>query len=274
MNRYKITGIFFTWLMLGLLHTLVLNQYIDLKISVLLVHSLLRSVIFFVLSLMLNTVINYGNFSTLSFFQKVINYSFLAIFTVVIWLGVGWLLDFLFLGHESAKIFSKLTAIYIPLGLMLYVIVLQIIVIQQYKHKPETDDFLENGISETDASYQLVSAEKTEEKIEILERIAVKSNSKIHVLLAGDIYFLASDGDYVMIHTENSKYLKEQTMKYFESHLPENFIRIHRSFIVNSEKISRVELLEKQTYYLILKNNQRLKMSAAGYKVLRQKLAL
>ncbi|GHT36072.1 hypothetical protein FACS189434_14350 [Bacteroidia bacterium] len=89
-----------------------------------------------------------------------------------------------------------------------------------------------------------------------------------------DIYLLASDGDYVMIHTENAKYLKEQTMKYFETRLPDNFLRIHRSYIVNSEKISRVELLEKQTYYLILKNNQRIKMSVGGYRVLRQKLGL
>jgi hypothetical protein len=269
MNRYKIAGIFFAWLILGLLHTLILSKYIDLKINVLLFHSLFQSVFFFALSLLLNVVITYGNFSMLPVFQKVINYSVLAIFTVGIWLGFSWLLDFLILGKETAEIFSKLTAIYIPLGLMLYVIILQIIVIQQYKNNPETDDLLE-----ADTGYKLASTEKNEEKPEILERIAVKSNSKIHVLLVGDICFLASDGDYVMIHTEKSKYLKEQTLKYFESHLPENFIRIHRSFIVNSEKISRVELLEKQNYYLILKNGQRIKMSVAGYKVLRQKLGL
>lgn len=269
MNRYKIAGIFFAWLILGLLHTLILSQYVDLKINVLLFRSLFQSVIFFALSLLLNVVITYGNFSTLPVFQKVINYSVLAIFTVGIWLGAGWLLDFLIFGEVTAKTFSKLTAIYIPLGLMLYIIVLQIIIIRKYKNAPETDD-----LQETDTGYELASTEKNEEKPEIMERIAVKSNSKIHVLFVGDVYFFASDGDYVMIHTEKSKYLKEQTLKYFESHLPENFIRIHRSFIVNSEKISRVELLEKQTYYLILKNGQRIKMSAAGYKVLRQKLGL
>jgi hypothetical protein len=260
---------FFAWLLVGLLHTLILSQYIDLKISVLLVHSLVRSIIFFALGLALNVVVIYGNFSTLSIWQKIPNFSILAVLTVGIWLGFGRLLDFLLLGNETAKTLSELTVIYIPFGGMLYVIVLQIILIQQYRQAPEKEDF------PTDTDYKpALTEEKSEEKLEILERIAVKSNSKIHVMLAGDIFFLASDGDYVMIHTENAKYLKEQTMKYFESHLPESFIRIHRSYIVNSEKISRVELLEKQTYYLILKNNHRIKMSVAGYKALRRKLAL
>jgi hypothetical protein len=274
MNRYRVTGIFFAWLTVGLLHALILSRYVDFKISVLLVHSLLRSIIFFVLSLILNTVINYGNFSTLSVFQKVVNYSFLSILTVGIWLGVGGLSDLLFFGVEKAKVFSRLTPVYIFIGCMLYVIVVQTVIIRRYKHAPDTDDFPENEIPGTGTNSELSSLEKTEGKLEILERIAVRSSSKIHVLLAGEIYYLSSDGDYVMIHTENSKYLKEQTMKYFENHLPDNFIRTHRSFIVNTEKISRVELLEKQTYYLILKNNRRIKMSVAGYKALRQKLAL
>jgi hypothetical protein len=274
MNRYRITGIFFAWLIAGLLHALILGQYVDLKISVLLVHSLLRSIIFFALSLVLNTVINYGNFSTLPVFQKVINYSFLSVFTVGIWLGLGWLFDLLFFGIEKMRVFSRLTPVYIFTGLMLYVIVIQTIIIWRYKCEPEADDPPENEIRKTVTDVTPSSSEKIEEKPVTLERIAVKSNSKIHVLLADEIYYLASDGDYVMIHTESSKYLKEQTMKYFENHLPDNFIRTHRSFIVNTEKISRVELLEKQTYYLILKNNRRIKMSTAGYRALRQKLAL
>jgi DNA-binding LytR/AlgR family response regulator len=268
--RLKIAGVFFAWILFGIMHTLVLSQYIDLNTGVLLIHSLMRSVLFFILSLMLYAVINYSDFSTLSVFQKLQNYSFLAVITVGIWFGLSRLFDFLLFGSETAKTFSKLTAIYIPLGGLLYVIVLQIIIILQYKNQPETDDFQDNEISSTDKECKPAQ----EEKNEISDRIAVKSNSKIHVILADDIYFLSSDGDYVSIHTENSKYLKEQTMKYFEHSLPANFIRIHRSYIVNSEKISRIELLEKQTYYLILKNSQRIKMSVAGYKMLRQKLAL
>jgi DNA-binding LytR/AlgR family response regulator len=71
------------------------------------------------------------------------------------------------------------------------------------------------------------------------------------------------------------KYMKEQTMKYFEEHLPTTqFARVHRSCIVNLEAISRIELYEKQSQQLTLKNGHQIKTSQAGYKLLRQKLNL
>src|ERR1035437_5751024 len=110
---------------------------------------------------------------------------------------------------------------------------------------------------------------------ELLERIAVKSGSKIHVVLVPEIVYLQADGDYVQIVTTNGKYLKEQTMKFFEEHLPENqFVRVHRSVIVNVEMISRIELYEKQNQLLTLKNGQQIKTSPSGYKALRMVLNL
>jgi hypothetical protein len=263
--RYKYIGISFAWLILGLINMLILRQFINLNISVLIVHSLTQTAIFFGLSFGIYAAVVFGGFFKLSIIPQTLNCVFLAIITIGIWLGMGFLLDFLFFGNEIAEIFSELIIIYIPIGLMLFVIILQMIVIEQNKLNNDNDFVLEN---------EIIEATKTDEKIEILKQIAVKSNSKINVLPVEDIYFLSSDGDYVLINTETSKFLKEQTMKYFETHLPENFIRIHRSFIVNSNKISRIELLEKQTYYLILKNSQKIKMSIAGYKLLRQKLGL
>jgi len=111
--------------------------------------------------------------------------------------------------------------------------------------------------------------------VEMLERIAVKSGTKIHVVLIPEIFYLQADGDYVQIFTAQGKYLKEQTMKYFEEHLPENqFVRVHRSVIVNVEMISRIELYEKQAQLLTLKNGQQIKTSPGGYKALRAVLNL
>jgi len=112
-------------------------------------------------------------------------------------------------------------------------------------------------------------------EVELLERIAVKSGSKIHVVLIPEILYLQAIGDYVQIFTNQGRYLKEQTMKYFEEHLPENqFVRVHRSVIVNVEMISRIELCEKQNQLLSLKNGQQIKTSSAGYKALRAVLNL
>jgi DNA-binding LytR/AlgR family response regulator len=64
-------------------------------------------------------------------------------------------------------------------------------------------------------------------------------------------------------------------MKYWEAMLPNDlFIRIHRSFILNIEHIAKIELYEKETYKVLLKNGTGIKASPAGYKLLKQKMRL
>ena len=71
------------------------------------------------------------------------------------------------------------------------------------------------------------------------------------------------------------EYIKEQTMKYLETHLPaDNFVRIHRSSIVNITQISRLELFGKETYQLILKNGVKLRVSLTGYRLLKDRLGI
>jgi two-component system LytT family response regulator len=128
--------------------------------------------------------------------------------------------------------------------------------------------------SKTEQSYSDVMA-LAEGKTEILQRVAVKLGAKIEVIAAPDIYFLESEGDYVMIHTKTGKFLKEKTMKYFEGHLdPDSFIRIHRSFIININEISRIELFEKESYMVKLKSGAQVKASSSGYKALKDALKL
>ena len=110
---------------------------------------------------------------------------------------------------------------------------------------------------------------------EQLQRIAVKSRHKVSVIAIDDVIYLEAEGDYVMIHTKDNKHLKEKTMKYFETHLDsDRFIRVHRSFIVNADYILRLELYDKESYRVILKNNAVIKASSSGYKLLKEKLQL
>lgn len=128
--------------------------------------------------------------------------------------------------------------------------------------------------SQTEQNFTEVIA-LAEEETEILQRIAVKSGSKIEIIAIGDIVYLESEGDYVMIHTKEGKFLKEKTMKYFEQHLdPDTFIRIHRSYIININEISRIELFEKENYIVKLKNGDQVKASSSGYKALKDALKL
>lgn len=108
-----------------------------------------------------------------------------------------------------------------------------------------------------------------------LNRITVKDGTKIHLIELADLLYIQSCGDYVTLITPKGEYIKEQTMKYLETHLPESdFVRVHRSAIVQVKQISRLELFGKESYQLILKNGTRLKVSNSGYRLLKERLNL
>jgi len=114
-----------------------------------------------------------------------------------------------------------------------------------------------------------------EENQEVLNRVAVKTGTKVHLIPTADIIYIEAEGDYAKIITRDSFYLKETTLKYFETHLdPTQFIRMHRSYIVNVAEINRIEYYDKETHIVILKNNTKLRASAAGYKLLKSRLQL
>jgi two-component system LytT family response regulator len=112
-----------------------------------------------------------------------------------------------------------------------------------------------------------------DENPEYLLRIAVKSRHKVSVIPIEEVVYLEAEGDYVMIYTPEGRHLKEKTMKYFETHLdPEQFIRIHRSYIVNAKFIDRIEYYDKESYAVLTKTGAKLKASTSGYKLLKQAL--
>ena len=111
--------------------------------------------------------------------------------------------------------------------------------------------------------------------VETLTRVAVKDRQQIHVIPVNAINYIEADGDYVKLHTEKGVFLKEKTMKYFEANLSsQQFIRIHRSFIVNVDEVAKIELFEKETYRVHLKNGATLKASSNGYKLLKETVKL
>lgn len=110
---------------------------------------------------------------------------------------------------------------------------------------------------------------------ETIDRITVKDRSRIHLIEAGELLCIQACGDYVTLTTAEGEYLQEQTMIYFETHLPaETFVRIHRSAIVNIRQIARIELFGKETYMVLLKNGIKLRASLSGYQLLKERLGL
>ena len=108
---------------------------------------------------------------------------------------------------------------------------------------------------------------------EYLDRIVVKDRHKIHIAPVDQVRYIESMDDYVMIYTTEGRYMKQKTMKYFESALdPKNFIRIHRSYIVKVDEINEIQQYEKESYIVILHDKTKLKVSKTGYKNLKEVL--
>lgn len=112
-----------------------------------------------------------------------------------------------------------------------------------------------------------------QEKEEILTRVAVRTGAKIDIVGVKEIKYLEAQDDYVKIYTVAGDFLKQQTMKYYETHLSsEDFIRIHRSYIVQVAEISRVELMGKDTHAVLLHDGTQLMASRSGYSRLKDVL--
>jgi two-component system, LytTR family, response regulator len=107
-------------------------------------------------------------------------------------------------------------------------------------------------------------------KEEFLDRIVVKDRHKIHIIPVDQVRYIESMDDYVMIYTQEGRYMKQKTMKYLESALnPKDFVRIHRSYIVKVEEINEIQQYEKESYIVILHDKTKLKVSKTGYKNLK-----
>jgi two-component system, LytTR family, response regulator len=99
-----------------------------------------------------------------------------------------------------------------------------------------------------------------------LERVLIRDGSQVHVLPVDKIDYVEAQDDYVAFRAEGKSYLKDQTLGVTEGLLdPARFVRIHRSYLLNLERIARVELYAKDSRIAILRDGTKLPVSRAGY---------
>jgi two-component system, LytTR family, response regulator len=103
-------------------------------------------------------------------------------------------------------------------------------------------------------------------KGEWARRIVVKDGARVHVIPAARLDYALAQDDYVELHSEGRAYLKQQPIAALEAMLdPAAFIRVHRSAIVNLERVARIEPYGKDSRVAILADGTRLPVSRAGY---------
>ena len=99
-----------------------------------------------------------------------------------------------------------------------------------------------------------------------LERVLVRDGSKVHVLAIENIDYVEAQDDYACFKSCGKEYLKQQSMNELERLLdPNRFIRIHRSYILNIERLSRLEFHTKETRLAVLADGTKLPVSRTGY---------
>jgi len=105
------------------------------------------------------------------------------------------------------------------------------------------------------------------------ERIVVRDGTRVHIIPVSKLDFAEAQDDYVALSTEGKKHLKQQTISSLETVLdPSRFLRIHRSYIVNLERVTKIEPYSKDNYVVVLSNGGQLPVSRSGYARLRNVL--
>ncbi len=106
-------------------------------------------------------------------------------------------------------------------------------------------------------------------------RVVVKNGSNIRIIPVQDITYIEAYDDYVKIFTKDTYHLKKKTMSHFEEVLDnKDFLRVHRSFIINLQQITKIEPAEKGSHLALLKTGNKIPLSRTGYGKLKEVLGV
>jgi two-component system, LytTR family, response regulator len=101
---------------------------------------------------------------------------------------------------------------------------------------------------------------------EYLERIVVKEGTRVHVIPAVKLDYVEAQDDYVGLRSEGKTWLKQQTIASLEAALhPKRFVRMHRGYLVNIERITRLEPNTRDTWVAVLVDGSKIPVSRGGW---------
>ncbi|MGJ1431334.1 LytR/AlgR family response regulator transcription factor [Sphingobacterium spiritivorum] len=152
-----------------------------------------------------------------------------------------------------------------------------------YLLKPISQSRFDQAVSKFNTAFKQSTLAATPVKIkeslegeeQNLERIVVKNGAQIKIIPVQQVIFLEAYDDYVKIHTKEGMFLKNKTMSSFEKQLdPKNFVRVHRSFMIRVDQLSKIEPLEKENYIATLISGDKINVSKSGYARLKQLIGM
>ena len=106
-------------------------------------------------------------------------------------------------------------------------------------------------------------------------RVVVREGGNIRIIPVHEIQYVEAYDDYVKIYTQKEMFLKKKTMSFYEQSLnADQFVRVHRSYIIQLSQLTRIEPMEKDSYVALLKSGTRIPLSKTGYARLKTVLGL
>jgi two-component system LytT family response regulator len=98
-----------------------------------------------------------------------------------------------------------------------------------------------------------------------LERLVIRDRGQVHVVPVAEIHFVEAEDDYINIHTEARSFLKTQRLSELEEQLdPCRFVRVHRSWLINIDRLKGLERPTKDSQVAVLANGRQIPVSRAG----------
>lgn len=106
-------------------------------------------------------------------------------------------------------------------------------------------------------------------------RIVVREAGNIRIIPVSEIQYFEAYDDYVKIFTLKEMFLKKKTMSFYEQNLEASqFVRVHRSYMIQLNQLTKIEPAEKDSYEAILKSGTRIPLSKTGYPKLKEALGI
>lgn len=151
-----------------------------------------------------------------------------------------------------------------------------------YLLKPFNKDRFDKAVAKWNEQKTTAAEKATQDLLETVslspsqsQRIVVKNGSKIKIIPVHDVFYLEAADDYVKIHTQEGYFLKNKTMNHFEQALNgDQFVRSHRSYIINVQQITRIDPNEKDNHVAVLRSGAKVPVSRSGYGKLKEVLGL
>lgn len=194
--------------------------------------------------------------------SKLLLTSSVIVLHLIIYPALVWIISEIFYNHTFPywQTFNFTISVYFIKTVIIYGFLLVIITIYSQKLLPPA------------IAKRTIGEDKTESFISSL--IVSDSNSKKIVLAVDDIFYFSANSPYINIYHHSKKYLHTETLKSLESQLNDNqFVRIHKSCIVNINKIISIQSRQNGDYDVTLLDNTILRVSRSYAKNFKDKFS-